>query len=108
MLPDFIEITVRQGILSMFFKKFNIFCLSHSNSVIFYFQKRMKRGAIFGMNDTIKHDCFANKSRRIKDKTRLKEDGCAALCEMICLTRECPFYKTKEELAGNEFFEYDF
>ena len=52
------------------------------------------------MNRMEKPDCFANKSNLIKDRSRLKKDGCKALCEMICLTRECPFYKTKEDLKA--------
>ena len=47
-------------------------------------------------------DCFANKSNLVKDKSRLKKDGCKVLTEMICLTRKCPFYKTREELLEIE------
>lgn len=55
-----------------------------------------------------KPDCFANKSNLVKDKSRLKKDGCKALCEMICLTRECPFYKTKEGLKAAKEVRHDF
>ena len=60
------------------------------------------------MSDTIKLDCFANRSSKIKSKSRLKKDGCTALKEMLCLARECPFYKTKEKLAESECTDYDF
>ena len=60
------------------------------------------------MNTTGKSDCFANRSKLVRDKSRLKRNGCGALGEMICLTQECPFYKTKEEMLENELFEYDF
>ncbi len=60
------------------------------------------------MNYKGKLDCFANKSNSVKDKSRLKKDGCNALCEMICLTRKCPFYKPKKEMVKIELSEYDF
>ena len=60
------------------------------------------------MNAKGKTDCFANKSNLVRDKSRLKKDGCKVLTEMICLTRECSFYKTKEEMLEIELSEYDF
>ena len=60
------------------------------------------------MNYKGKVDCFANKSNLVKDKSRLKKDGCKALCEMICLTRECPFYRPRKEMIEIELSEYDF
>lgn len=60
------------------------------------------------MNYKGKVDCFANKSNLVKDKSRLKKDGCKVLTEMICLTRECPFYKPKKEMIEIELAEYDF
>lgn len=60
------------------------------------------------MNATGKPDCFANKSNLIRDKSRLKKDGYKVLTEMICLTRECPFYKPRKEMVKIELSEYDF
>ena len=49
------------------------------------------------MRNTVKYDCFAKRMNRCKNKEDLKFKGCRVLTEMICLERECPFYKTKEE-----------
>ncbi len=59
------------------------------------------------MKSTVKLDCFANRSSFVENKKRLKEDGCKILTEMICLERDCPFYKTREEFEDKGGAKYD-
>lgn len=49
------------------------------------------------MENTIKQDCFAFKSDVDLQSSRAKFKGCKILEEMLCLERECPFYKTQEK-----------
>ncbi len=49
------------------------------------------------MENKIKYDCFGFKEGINLQSSDLKFTGCKILKEMLCIERECPFYKTWEE-----------
>lgn len=49
------------------------------------------------MNNTVKSDCFADIRDFVLNKEKIEQEGCLILTEMLCLKKECPFYKTKKK-----------